>query len=51
MRYTVFIAIDINANNPLQARDKIQKLADVLNKKDPNNKAWIPKVKENHTKK
>ena len=48
MRYRVTLEINVDAPTDAAARAKIQKLADVLNKKDPKNKAWVPKmVKEN----
>ena len=47
MRYTVTLRIDVKADSISQAHARIQKLADTINTKDPNNKAWIPKIKEN----
>ena len=48
MRYRVTLEVNVDAPTDAAARAKIQKLADVLNKKDHRNKAWVPKmVKEN----
>ena len=44
MRCRVTLEVNVEARNTEEARAKIQKLADVLNKKDPRNKAWIPKI-------
>ncbi len=44
MRFRVTLEVNVDAHNIKEARAKIQKLADVLNKKDPRNKAWIPKM-------
>ena len=48
MRFRVTVEVQVDAPSIEAARAKMQKLADVLNEKDPRNKAWIPKmVKEN----
>ncbi len=44
MRCKVTLEVSVEAHNTEEARSKIQKLADVLNKKDPRNKAWVPKI-------
>ncbi len=44
MRFRVTLEVNVDARSVDEARAKIQKLADVLNKKDPKNKAWVPKM-------
>ena len=45
MRYKVTLEVSVDAPSVEAARAKIQKLADVLNKKDWKNNAWVPKLK------
>ena len=44
-RFKVTVEFDVLAGSPQDARDKAQALADVLNKKDPGNNAWVPRLK------
>ncbi len=44
MRYRITIEIHIDAKTNDEALSKGQKLCDVLNAKDPRNKARVPKL-------
>ena len=47
MRYRVTVEFLVDAYSNNEAQGKGQKLADVLNKKDPKSKAWVPKMVKN----
>lgn len=49
MRYRATVEFNVSANNIEEGREKAQKLADVLNKKDSKHKAWVKMMQTKNT--
>lgn len=47
MRYRVTVEFNVSASSVDEAKAKAQKLADVLNERDENHRAWVKMMKSN----